>query len=195
MTRPLARRLARRIAALTTAALVLTAPPAVAARTAHHDARGDVLRLNASVTPQPRWKPGDITQIRVAHRVHRVKVRLDFRDVSRGTSNFYAFKVHTPNGRFDIYGSTSPDQPQGQWQLVTRSGTVPCPRLRHRVHYIKERVKVSAPRRCIIRPARIRVGATASTRMSGPKEKPRFDDAYSSGQIQRSKLGPWLRRG
>ncbi len=73
----------------------------------------------------------------------------------------------------------------------SREGPVSCDGLRHRIDYTDEHVKVSVPRGCIRHPNRIRVGAHARTTIDA-KEQGRLDDAYSTGQVERITLGPWL---
>jgi hypothetical protein len=189
---------AARIAALTTAVLVVTALPAVAEQASHHDATGDVVLLGVvddSKTAQPEWRPGDIKRIGVAHGTHRVRVRLNFRDVAQGTDGAYFYKIRTPQRRFELAGFTAQERPQGEWFLLnpSRQRSVSCAGLRHRIDYTNEQINVSVPRRCIGHPARVRVGAHARTTIDA-KEQTRLDDAYSTGQVERITLGPWLRR-
>ena len=189
---------ALRTAALTAAALVATAVPAVASQTSHHDRTGDVLRIgveDGSSTPQPEWAQGDVQRIRAGHRTHRVGARLALREVRRRTDNSFFFRIHTPEGRFEVDGFTSQDHPHGVWYLISpnRPRPTPCTGLRHRVDYRDERVSVSVPRRCLGRPARVRVGAAAQTWIDAA-EQTRLDDAYSTGQVEHITVGPWLRR-
>lgn len=186
------------VAALAAATLAAAALPAVAAQTSHRDATGDVVLLgveNDSVTPQPSWKAGDIRRIGVAHRVHLVSVRLGFRDVARRTSNSYSYHIRTPHRGFWLIGYTAHEEPQGSWFLIRPNRGTPlrCAGLHHRVDYANEKVKVSLPRRCIGVPARVRVGASATTWIDA-KEQTRRDDAYSTNRAERTVLGPWLRR-
>ena len=187
-----------RIAALTAAALVATALPAAAAQTFHPDATGDVVLLGVvddSVTPQPQWEPGDIRRIRVVHGAHRVRVRLGFHDVARRTDNSYWYRLRTPHRRFGLIGFTAQDAPRGEWFLLSGYSGDPrrCAGLRHHVDYANERVEVSIPRRCLGHPRRVRVGATATTWIDA-KEQTRIDDAYSTNEVERFALGPWVRR-
>src|SRR4051794_16964494 len=185
-------------AVLTATALIATAMPAVAAQTSHHDPTGDVVLLGVeddSVTPQPSWRQGDIKRIRAAHLAHRIGARLAFREVRRGTTNFFFMRIHTARGRFEVDGFTSPDHPHGDWFLLGATGdAIRCAGLRHRVEYGNERVRASVPRRCIGGPARVQIGAGAQTFIDRA-EQTRLDDAYSIGQVEHITFGPWLRRG
>jgi hypothetical protein len=172
--------------------------PAVASQTSHHDATRDVVLLGIeddTVTPQPSWKQGDIKQIRARHGAQRVGIRLNLRELRRHTNNFFFFRFHAAGGRFEVDGFTTHDHPRGLWYLISPNGEITrCPGLRHRVDYANERVRTSVPRRCLDRPARVRVGAGAQTWIDAA-EQTRLDDAYSSGQVDHITFGPWLRRG
>lgn len=172
--------------------------PALADMKTHRDSIGDVILIgpeDGSLTPQPSWKGGDITRIRVAHRAARVVVRMAFRDVARRMSNSYFYRIKTPKEVFLVDGYTDADHPQGGWFVgsETRKKSVACPGLRHLVDYTTERVKISVPRACLRRPGRVRVGAFVQTWVDA-KEQSRRDDGYSAEYVEGT-LGPWVRRG
>lgn len=187
-----------RTAALSATALVATAVPAVAAQTSHHDPTGDVVLLGVegdTVIPQPSWRQGDVKRIWARHGAHRVGVRLTLRELRRRTNNSFFFRFHVATGRFEAAGFTTHDAPSGVWFLISPNGEpTRCPRLRHRVDYASEALRISVPRRCLGLPARIRLGAGVQTAIDAA-EQTRLDDAYSSGQVDHITFGPWLRRG
>jgi hypothetical protein len=186
-------------------ALVASSAAAFAEAASHHDAIGDAYMVNTGKA-QPLWKPGDITAIRVAHREHRVTVRLTFRDLRHWGSDYnidFEPPHATPDTAFRLSGSNDPPTRPNQGTWLLRSGEDPvainCAGLRHRIDCTLNQVSVSVPRRCIGTPTRVRVAASVETSKlllpEGEVVLQRIDVAYTNRPGYTKTFGPFLGRG
>lgn len=143
-------------------ASVLATAPAAADRLAVADRRGDVLKVEEGATsgePAP-GSTFDVWRSTFAHTADRVAVRVRLDDL-RPTGRRLQVWVNLRDGR----GRTShvgveavPGDRGGRaWLMGDRGQDRPC-RVRHRIDYDRDVVRVSLPRSCLGSPRVLRFG-------------------------------------
>ncbi len=154
-------------AAAAIAASLLVAPTHAATDTAGpsrvvlRDPRGDVWSIAEGENEQyhlaARTPTADVVRAVVAHRHHRVVIRLRFADLRRKDGQAYFATIVTPRRYMAVFVNAGPGAWRGQHRLLNEQfGRIRCPRLSHHIRYDRDRVAVKVPRRCLGRPAWIR---------------------------------------
>jgi hypothetical protein len=176
-------RLVRAIAVLTCAVLLASIPSAaIAMRARHQDAVGDAARSPIGVnayTPSPRAVEGDIKSIRVVHAQRTVWIRVRFRELSTTTNgNFHLVGIRSDRRDRSIELDALPGHWDGGTVVRNAHGqTVSC-RVRHRIDYDLNQLRIGVPRSCLGKPSWVRVGVR--TTVAGTKYA-YVDDARAIG--------------
>ena len=146
----------------TAAALTLSAGPAAAERVTVVDRRGDVLKVEEGATsgvPAPD-STFDVWRSTFAHTTDRVVVRVLFDDLRRTGKRLQVWvNLRDGRGRTSYVGVEAvPGQRTGSaWLMGGRGQARPC-RVRHRIDYARDVVRVSLPRTCVGSPRALRFG-------------------------------------
>lgn len=169
--------------------------------TGRTDASSDVVLLHPEsddVTVEEDWANGDITRLRAAHAMHRVKARVQFRDLRKknvDTLNHVA-RIRTDAAVFTVHVFAGTGSWDGQ-SFLARNRVVKCRGLEHDIDYAENTARISVPRSCLGRPKWVRIGAATSSFVDAAEES-RFDDALSTGNADevpdRPAMGRRLRR-
>lgn len=181
---------------------VALAPTAAHAATYHHsDAPHDVVSvtdddIGSSATPEPTRDDGDILTSAITHGPRRVTMSMHDGGLERdGERAVHYFGVATSKGKIRTFQVVaSPDHWQGSLQKLTGRGkTFRCRGVHWSIGYASRSVTLSVPRRCLGRPAWVRV-AMAEAKGSGARDY--FDDANTTSFDADSepKLGPRVYR-
>jgi hypothetical protein len=165
---------------LSLAVSLVVAPGARADKVVHRDARHDVVAFDTYKEGEGRVRPGtrdpDIVRAVVRHREHAVTIRLRFREL-RYDLRFLDGRILTPTRRYDLDGYVLPiDGVETVW--LSRD----CPRLTFKYGYVRDLIRIRVPRRCLGRPAWVRVSMVmdrAHRATSHPVEL--LDDAFRRG--------------
>jgi len=143
-------------------ALTLSAGPAAAERMTVADRRGDVLRVEEGATsglPAP-GSTFDVWRSTFAHTRDRVVVRVLFDDL-RPTGKRLQVWVNLQDGRGRTHHVGVAGVPGNRggtaWLMGDRGQDRPC-RIRHRIDYGRDVVRVSLPRTCLGSPRVLRFG-------------------------------------
>lgn len=160
----MARRAGRYVAVVAGAAMgvTLAAGPAQAERTAVADRRGDVLKVEEGATsgePAP-GSTFDVWRSTFAHTTDRVVVRVRFDDLRRTGKRLQVWvNLQDGRGRTNHIGieGTPGNRSGTAWLMGDRGQDRPC-RIRHRIDYGRDVVRVSLPRTCVGSPRVLRFG-------------------------------------
>lgn len=143
-------------------ALSLAAGPATADRVTVVDRRGDVLKVEEGATsgvPAPD-STFDVWRSTFAHTTDRVVVRVLFDDLRRTGKRLQVWvNLQDGRGRTNHVGvEAGPGERSGTaWLMGNRGQDRPC-RVRHRIDYARDVVRVSLPRTCVGSPRVLRFG-------------------------------------
>jgi hypothetical protein len=142
--------------------LALSAGPAAAERVTVADRRGDVLKVEEGATsgePAP-GSTFDVWRSTFAHTPDRVVARVRFDDL-RPTGKRLRVWVNLQDGRGRTHHvgveGVPGDRAGTAWLMGDRGRDLPC-RVRHRIDYRRDVVRVSLPRRCVGSPRVLRFG-------------------------------------
>ena len=146
------------------AAAFTLAPASYADRVVHRDARHDVLRFSEADDDGirvPKVRDPDVRRVLIAHRKHRVLIRLHFANIRGHRMHLQIAELLTSGG--GEYGLEAVTDPRGNdsVDLFGDDGSVACPRLHYRIRYHRDAVNVTIPRRCLDTPSWLRVGIGA----------------------------------
>ena len=137
----------------TAVALTVVAGPAAAERVTVVDRRGDVLKVEEGATsgvPAPD-STFDVWRSTFAHTADRVVVRVLFDDLRRTGKRLQVW-VNLQDGRDRtsyVGVEAVPGERDGTaWLMGNRGQDRPC-RVRHRIDYARDVVRVSLPRTCL----------------------------------------------
>ena len=150
------------VVAAAATALALAAGPATAERLGVADRRGDVIKVEEGATsgePAP-GSPFDVWRSTFAHTADRVVVRVRFDDLRRTGKRLQVWvNLQDGRGRTNHVGveATPSDRSGTAWLMGERGQDRPC-RVRHRIRYAREVVRVSLPRTCLGSPRVLRFG-------------------------------------
>lgn len=143
-------------------ALTLAAGPASAERLAVADRHADVLKVEEGATsgvPAP-GSTFDVWRSTFAHNADRVAVRVRFDDLRRTGKRFQVW-VNLQDGRGRTHhvgvAAVPGDRSGTAWLMGGRGQDRPC-RVRHRIDYGRDLVRVSLPRTCLGSPRVLRFG-------------------------------------
>lgn len=132
----------------------------------------------------------DIVKIRVDNGARRVRVTLSMRNLAKvgGTTSFYA-DLRTRRREWQVMFETGPNMWSGSKPLFRdgQGNLRACARIRHSVNYRTNTATLSVPRRCLKRPAFVRVYSDVSVFERGWSYS---DRAYSTGPNQGIVFGP-----
>lgn len=156
------------------AALIITGmSPASAAIWRHDDAVGDVQSqidvfdedtggvTEGEFVVAPDNTDTDVSRVRVSHRTHRISLKTTLRDIT-ASSGFVVYDVRTDGRRYSVMQRLGRDRLFPAFDLSgANGGRVKCAGVRRTVDRTANRATVSIPRRCLGRPAWVRVGAGA----------------------------------
>lgn len=127
------------------------------------DPVGDVWSISEGEDEE--WAPtddapgADVVRATVRHGRHNLRMRMTFADLRRVEGQHYTATVVHRTGYGALFVSTGPRRWGGRHVLVDEQfGKVRCPGLDHTIDYATERVTMTIPRRCLDRPAWVRVG-------------------------------------
>jgi hypothetical protein len=142
--------------------LTLSAGPAAAERVTVADRRGDVLKVEEGATsgePAP-GSTFDVWRSTFAHTPERVVARVRFDDL-RPTGKRLRVWVNLRDGRGRTHHvgveAVPGDRSGTAWLMGDRGRDLPC-RVRHRIDYADDVVRVSLPRTCLGSPRVLRFG-------------------------------------
>ena len=171
-------------------ALVAWPASAYAAVLVHRDPVGDValspVGTNAYI-PAPNQVQGDITATRVVHGRRAIWIHIRLRELdTTGNGNFHVVSILTPSRTRTIEVDAFPGHWEGRASVTDAHGRAAVCAVTHRIDYIRNRVLMRVPRKCLGKPRWIRVGIR--TTVAGTLYV-YADDARSTG------LGPALRYG
>lgn len=202
--------LSRAVAALAgVAALTLTGmSPASAAQWRHDDAVGDVQTQTTTFdeetgevqegepTAAPDNTDTDVTRISVNHRTHRVVLRTTLRDVT-GKSGIAFYEIRAGARRYSVLQRLGRDRAFPAFYFSRANGDrVRCADVERDVDRAANRATLEIPRRCLGRPAWVRVGAGVA-KIEGTETSSTFvaDDAMRDAVVKdRLALSPRVRR-
>lgn len=142
--------------------LTLAAGPAAADRLGVADRHGDVIKVEEGATsgePAP-GSSFDVWRTTFAHTADRVVVRVRFDDLRRTGKRLQVWvNLRDGRGRTNTVGvEATPDHRSGTaWLMGERGQDRPC-RIRHRIRYAHDVVRVSLPRTCVGSPRVLRFG-------------------------------------
>lgn len=142
--------------------LTLAAGPAAAERVTVADRRGDVLKVEEGATsgePAP-GSTFDVWRSTFAHTRDRVVARVRFDDLRRTGKRLQVWvNLQDGRGREHYVGVEGvPGNRSGTaWLMGERGQDRPC-RIRHRIDYGRDLVRVSLPRTCLGSPRVLRFG-------------------------------------
>ena len=153
------------VLAVTTSVLVAGSPAYAASRT-FADPAGDVVSLGPAddetlAEPAPDRREGDVLSLRVVHAPKQVRAVMRFDELTRPTGRqqtVHVFSIRTSKGaREDV--SLLVDRRHRQGVVVER----PCRATTTRIDYAADTVRITVPRRCLGKPAWVRMGAGGGT--------------------------------
>lgn len=192
-----------RAAVLVTAALAVALTPtsAFANRYTHTDATGDVLSAPATSSDIPTTKEqartnGDVSWSTVAHKRHRVVMKMQFRDIAwNDETNAYLFVIKTRSMKRFVTVVAADGIRGGKAIMTKPSGKHVSCRMSRTIDYTANTVTLSVPRSCIGKPRWVRVGM-ASVFFTGihSGDTEYVDDANSATLGSNPVLGPKVRR-
>lgn len=150
-------------------ATVLVAAPASADTKVRTDPRRDVRFVamddeggfGGPSTAIPERRQGDITSLRVTHGSRTITATLTFRALRREGTHLHWFQLRAPRRTVDIFLQADRENWRGSqliYELGDEDNEFTC-RFTHRIDYRADTVTVVVPRRCLLRPAFVRVGA------------------------------------
>lgn len=181
------------------ALLVTSAGVASAENWSLADPKGDVASMTlddyeygGAPTDEPDRKVGDIWRTSISHTSRNVVVRITMQQVPRGNWSALA-RIVTPRAQFFMVQSKYEDY--RQLMLVKASGhggTVRCRAKSSRI--VGSALVLTVSRRCLGRPASVRVGAQVSV-FDDATETIHMDDALRRGWTDIPRLSPRIRRG
>jgi hypothetical protein len=187
----------------------LLLPAAHAEEVVTADPAADVLALGPTeqggddldnLLPAPENLTADVVRTTVDHRLSRLRVRLDLRDLGRSRTYFAVLEVRTPDGTFEV--ETENLGRRLEVDMTRRARAIECRRLRAAGDQASSRVTVTVPTSCLGDPRWVRVGAGVASvetvpSVDGAEEMVVLaDDAHRAGEIRdRIALGPKVRRG
>ena len=136
------------------------APASYADRVAHRDARHDVYKFSEGSDEgvrAPKVRDPDVRRVLIAHRKHRVLIRLHFANIRGHRMHLHIAELQTSGGGdFELVAVTDP---RGRDSVeLFDDGSVACPRLHYRIRYHRDVVNVTIPRRCLDTPRWLWVG-------------------------------------
>lgn len=162
------------------------------------DPRGDVESMSISddeesaPTPSPDRRIGDVWRTSASHTSRNVVVRITMQQVPRGDWSAFATIV-TPRAHFFMIQSKFEDHRQLLLIKASgRGGPVKCRAKSSRI--VGSALVLTVSRRCLGRPASVRVGAQVSV-YDGATETIHLDDALRRGWSDLPRLSPRIRRG
>ena len=117
------------------------------------DPTGDVWTDGPGATLAPDTPAADVVRAAIAHRPHRVLVRMRFADLPDGGRQGYEAWIFTQKGAFLVWLDVGPAHPEGVLRMVAYSGgRLTCRGARGVVDRAADRVSMVIPRRCLGRP-------------------------------------------
>ncbi len=150
------------VAAAAVLGLALSAGPAAADRVKVADRRGDVVKVEEGAT-SGKPAPGstfDVWRSTFAHTPGRVVARVRFDDLRRTGKRLRVWvNLEDGRGRTSYVGveGVPGDRSGRAWLMGDRGQDVTC-RVRHRIDYARDVVRVSLPRTCVGSPRVLRFG-------------------------------------
>ena len=184
----------RALAAAVVPVLVALPGTATADRERSRDAIGDMWSSpvgTVDYTPAPSHVAGDIVSTRVVHAPRAVWIRIRLRELDTDNNgNFHRIAIKTDRRFRYVEIDALPDHWSGSVRTTGPAGRpVPCA-VRHRIDYALNQVRVRVPRRCLGKPAWVRVGVRST--VAGAL-RVFTDDAHSRGVPSTIALGPRVR--
>jgi hypothetical protein len=148
-------------------------------------------------TTAPDNTDTDVTRVGVDHRLHRVVLTTALRDLT-ATSGFAVHDIRTGTRKFFVLQRLGTDRTLPGFDLSRGNGDrVRCAGVERRVDRAADVATVDIPRRCLGRPAWVRVG-TGVVKFDETDTSTAFwaDDALRDAQVRDSlALSPRVRRG
>ena len=143
-------------------------------------------------TPSPERTTGDVWRTSISHTSHNVVIRITMQQVPRGSWSAFA-RIVTPRAQFFMIQSKFEDYRQLMLIKASgRGGPVRCSAKSSRI--VGSALVLTVSRRCIGRPASVRVGAQVSV-YDDATETIHMDDALRRGWGDLPRLSPRIRRG
>ena len=136
------------------------APASYADRMAHRDARHDVFKFSEAHPDGirvPKVRDPDVRRVLIAHRKHRVLIRLHFANIRGHRTHLHIANLQTSRGGDYELEAVTDSHGEDSVELF-RDGRVACPRLHYRIRYHRDVVRVAIPRTCLNTPRWLKVG-------------------------------------
>jgi hypothetical protein len=186
------------VAGVVTALLTLAgAAAAHADQVVLRDPAGDVTRttFGGGSQPAPRTRVGDVRRAAVRHGRHAVVVRVRYRELRR-VGAYWLFEVRLRTGAHR-YREVRVEATRHHWRGVERTfdqhgRRVAC-RVRHRIDYRRDVVRIQVPRACLGTPRRVRA-TVAGYRADRSRARFYVDDPHDRTAATRGATR-WLRAG
>lgn len=175
------------------------AGPAQAEMLTRVDPPNDMVFIDESnQRPAPEEDNGDVTQVVARHASRTVQVRMDAVDLRASSEEglMALVRVRTSTGaNFDLTGFSGSNGKM-MWMFGRTNGErVRCEGLERSVNWTENRADVSIPRRCLGRPAWVRIAGAFIT-FTQNMQSMAGDDAFTDGEIgNRPRLSRRLARG
>jgi hypothetical protein len=168
---------------LTTAALVV---PSVAMADALEkaDRARDVVKIGTDeqLHPAPRNKNTDITWMLIRHRADRSGVKVQLRDLDRGTG-FTVVRIRTPRRSFAVDLAIAPISSTPRLSINDEATGEPvrCPGRSFDIRRARDTFIIQIPRSCLGDPRWVRMGLGVATTAAGQRPVSYVDDALRTG--------------